>query len=274
LPDSDADGISDAFETLHGAVDPATDTDNDGMTDLAEFRAATDFQDAQDTPPGINGVPDLLFGDSFVESFEMRWSEGLASELAVSSVNQANGRLLLELQQPLPGDLCQTASLVGFTTVNAVDLWMTANLDAGAAGTSCIGIVSDTDYFSRAEACLFEKSGGLDLELRITEGDIVTVTPGGSIATGADREIGLKKVGPDFYLTLDGATMASAGSGGSLGDNTLRPYLSTENCSGDSGPTELDVDDLEVIYVPEAALAAQLLAGILGLRILYRRRQR
>jgi hypothetical protein len=30
---------------------------------------------------------------------------------------------------------------------------------------------------------------------------------------------------------------------------------------------------VEVIYVPEAALAAQLLAGILGLRILYRRRQ-
>ncbi len=274
LPDSDADGISNAFESLHGAVDPANDTDGDGMTDLAEFNAATDFQDAQDTPPGINGVPDLLFGDSFVESFEMRWSEGLASELAVSSVNQANGRLLFDLQQPLPGDLCQTASLVGFTTVNAVDLWMTANLDAGAAGTSCIGIVSDTDYFSRAEACLLEKSGGLDLELRITEGDNVSVTPGGSIATGADREIGLKKVGPDFYLTLDGATMASASSGGSLGDNTLRPYLSTENCSGDSGPTELDVDDLEVIYVPEAALAAQLLAGILGLRILYRRRQR
>jgi hypothetical protein len=36
---------------------------------------------------------------------------------------------------------------------------------------------------------------------------------------------------------------------------------------------DTDVDDVEVIYVPEAALAAQLLAGILGLRILYRRRQ-
>ena len=271
LPDTDVDGISDAFEAFHGAVEPGNDTDNDGMTDLAEYRAATDFQNAQDTPAGYNGIPDILFGDSFVESFEMRWSEGLASDLAVSSVNQANDRLLFDLQQPLPGDLCQTASLVGFTAVDAVDLWMTAKLDAGTAGTSCIGIVSDTDYFARAEACLFENSGGLDLELRVIEGDNVSVTPGGSIATGVDREIGLKKTGSDFYLTLDGATMASAGSGGSLGDNSLRPYLSTENCPEDSGPTELDVDDLEVIYVPEAALAAQLIAGVLGLCILWKR---
>jgi hypothetical protein len=72
---------------------------------------------------------------------------------------------------------------------------------------------------------------------------------------------------------LDGITVANAVSGGSLGDNALRPYLSTENCSEDSGPTEFDIDDLEVIYLPEAAFVAQLLAGVLGLRILYRRRQ-
>jgi len=272
LPDSDLDGISDAFEVLRGSITPTNDTDNDGMSDLAEFNAGTDFEDPADTPPGSGGVSDLLFGDPFVESFEMRWSEGLTSDLAISSVSQANGRLLFDLQQPLPGDLCQTASLVGFTAVDAVDLWMTATLDAGTAGTSCIGIVSDTDYFSRAEACLFERSGGLDLELRITEGDNVTVTPGGSIPVGFDRQIGLKKFGPDFNLTLDGITMASATSMGSIGDNTLRPYLSTENCTEDSGPTELDIDDLEVIYVPEAAIAAQLLAGVLGLRFLYRRR--
>ncbi len=108
----------------------------------------------------------------------MRWSEGRASEFAVSSINQANGRLLFDLQQPLLGDLCQTASLVGFTAVNAADLWMTARLDPGTAGTSCLGIFSDTDYFSRAEVCLFEKSGALDLELRVTEGDTLTVPPG------------------------------------------------------------------------------------------------
>ena len=273
LPDSDGDGISDAFEAFHGAVDPANDTDGDGMTDLAEFKAATDFQDAQDTPTGNNGIPDRLFGDSFVESFEMRWSEGLTSHFAVSSVNQTNGRLLFDLQQPLPGDLCQTASLVSSTAVHAVDLWMTAKLDPGTAGTSCIGIASDTDYFSRAEACLVEKSGGLDLELRITEAEGVSVTPGGSIATGTDREIGLKKIGPNFSLSLDGMTMASAVSGGSIGDNALRPYLSAENCSEDSGPTELDVDEVEVIFVPEAGLVVQLIAGVLGLRVLYRRRQ-
>jgi hypothetical protein len=100
----------------------------------------------------------------------------------------------------------------------------------------------------------------------------VTVTPGGSIPVGFDRQIGLKKSGPDFNLTLDGITMASATSMGSIGDNTLRPYLSTENCTEDSGPTELDIDDLEVIYVPEAAVVAQLIAGVLGLRLLYRRR--
>ncbi len=81
------------------------------------------------------------------------------------------------------------------------------------------------------------------------------------------------KVGPVFSLTLDGLTMTSAGSGGSIGDTALRPYLSTENCLEDSSPTELDVDDLEVIYLPEAAFVAQLLAGIFGLRVLYRRRQ-
>ncbi|MDE0887666.1 MAG: PKD domain-containing protein, partial [Myxococcota bacterium] len=273
LPDSDSDGISDAFEAGHGATDPAADNDADGVDNLAEYRAGTDLEDPLDLPPGAPGDPVLQLGDDFTDPAGERWSRSLVSSEAAATLSQAAGRLLFELQPPALGELCQTGSLVSFSTLDAEDLWLTALFDPGAAGTGCIGLVPGTDYFARAEACFVEAPGGFDVELRLTEGDTVSVTSAGSVVGGSDLELGLVKVGPDFYLTLEGAAMASDSSGGSLGNLGLRPFVSAESCSDSGGATALDIDVIEIIYAPEPAMALQWAAGLFGLRALYRRRR-
>ncbi len=273
LPDSDSDGIPNAFELAHGATDPAADNDLDGVDNLVEYQAGTDLEDPLDLPPGAPGDPLLQFGDGFTDPVGERWSRGLFSSEAATTLSQAGGRVLFELQPPVIGELCQTGSLVSFSSLDAEDLWLTAVFDPGAAGTGCIGLVPGTDYFARAEACFVEAPGGFDVELRLTEGDTVSVTPAGSVVGGSDLELGLVKVGPDFYLTLEGAAMASDSSGGSLGNLGLRPFVSAESCSDSGGATALDLDVIEIIYAPEPAMALQWAAGLFGLRALYRRRR-
>ena len=273
LPDSDNDGISDAFELGHGATDPGADNDLDGVDNLAEYQAGTDLEDPFDLPPGTPADPALQLGDGFTDPVGERWSRGLVSSEAVATTSQAGGRLLFELQPPVLGELCQTGSLVSFSSLNAEDLWLTALFDPGASGTGCIGLVPGTDYFARAEACLVEAPGGFDVELRLTEGDTVSVTPAGSVVGGSDLELGLIKVGSDFYLALEGAVIAGSSSGGSLGNLDLRPFVSAESCSDAGGATALDLDVIEIVYAPEPAMALQWAAGLFGLRALYRRRR-
>jgi hypothetical protein len=54
MPDSDADGISDSWETEHFAsldtANSSTDTDQNGISDLNEFLAGTNPMDANDYP--------------------------------------------------------------------------------------------------------------------------------------------------------------------------------------------------------------------------------
>ena len=149
---------------------------------------------------------------------------------------------------------------------------MTAILDPGAAGTSCIGLLLDTDYFARAEACLIETNGSFSAELRITEGDHLAVTTGGLIASGPDLELGLIKTGPDFYLTLNDSPVASDNSTGSRGDVHLRPFVSAESCTEDPGPVALGVEDFAVLFAPEPTQMVQWLAGLSGLLLLRSRR--
>jgi len=274
LIDSDGDGISDAYETLHGPLNPSADDDGDSMSNRAEYRADTDHQDPLDTPAGSAGIPNLLFADSFSENLGLRWSEGLRSSLAATSLNQSAGRLLFQLDPPALGELCQTASLVSFVSADAPNLEMTATLDPGTVGTTCIGILPDTDYFARAEACFVGTAGNLSAELRITEGDAVTVTAAGSVPTGVDVDLSVVKDANDFFLKLNGVIRASDSSTGSLGDVALRPFVSTESCDQDPGPVQVDLDTFALTLVPEPAQALQLLAGLLALWALQTRRAR
>ncbi|MGE4649577.1 MAG: PKD domain-containing protein, partial [Myxococcota bacterium] len=273
LADVDSDGMADSYELAHGLSLPSLDSDADGMSDAVEYQAATDPGNPLDVPPGDGGISTLLFADGFDEPLEQRWSLGLASALAAPSALASSGRATLDVQQPLVGELCQTASLVAFPSVAGADLDVSASLDPGSGGRSCVGLARGVDYFTRVEACLVEAPAGFSAELRRVEGNDTEVISAGSVNPSGDVQIGLQKIGKDFYLTLSGNPVAGVPSAGSLGDSDLRAYVSAESCPEDLALTEVDVDSLEVTQLPEAGATLQLLAGLTMLRLLARRRR-
>ena len=65
-PDSDGDGMSDDFEAFFGVSDPNVDTDNDGLTNLDEFKVGTN---PLDVLSGLRITAVAKNGNDFIVTF-------------------------------------------------------------------------------------------------------------------------------------------------------------------------------------------------------------
>ena len=116
IPDADADGMPDAFETQYGfdinnATDAVGDLDGDGMRNLAEYVAGTDpsdplsylFLELVDASGGPSQAM-LRFMAVSNKTYSVQFSEGLASGQwsALYHVNAAYTNRLLEVVDPSP----------------------------------------------------------------------------------------------------------------------------------------------------------------------------
>ena len=85
--DADNDGMPDDWEALHGVDDPNADADGDGMTNLQEYLAGTNPQQAGSRlalsglvyPPGAGQPLVIQFDGVAGRSYAVRWRESLAS---------------------------------------------------------------------------------------------------------------------------------------------------------------------------------------------------
>ncbi len=116
MEDATANGMPDAWElSLFGAVDPArtrwTDTDHDGMTDLAEYVAGTDPQEANsrlflNDPLVLNG-PVLRFQwpSTIGRSYQLQGWSGVGDWISLSSWTRATSDISSAIiPPPSPGD--------------------------------------------------------------------------------------------------------------------------------------------------------------------------
>lgn len=77
LPDADADGLPDPWETAHGIDTPAADPDADGHSNLAEYVAGTDPNDSTDV---LKLTPTRDLNGQCIISFETRPAKTYALE--------------------------------------------------------------------------------------------------------------------------------------------------------------------------------------------------
>ena len=190
LPDGDGDGLSDAWEGLHGlnpsfAGDAAQDPDGDGFDNLAEYAAGTDPRDVASLPTGPAGRPYRLLHDLFDDGrYDDRWSVGLESPLATHTIAEAGTELSMQLALPV-GENCSTTALIGYPLFGGTAFALRWEATLGGGGRTCLSLFSGTDRGRRIDLCAVARADGdHDVEVVTVEGGVPATQAGSSLVLG------------------------------------------------------------------------------------------
>ncbi|MHB8473822.1 MAG: hypothetical protein ACYDC8_13460 [Gammaproteobacteria bacterium] len=244
LVDTSSDGMPDAWKTANG-LNPGVnnaggDADSDGYTNLEEYLAGSNPQDANSKPAGHY----VLFRDHFDHGqYQDRWVLDALDAGTTYTLNESGTILEGTVQRPAAG--CNALRLDSFGKINDTSGDYHAKLRINGYGTTTIGFMKDRDFSNRVEVQFLQAAPYLRLHSvnAGTPSDVSALAP--KSYKGMDVDLRLYKANNQYYLFVNNVFQGAVRNVG-LGTTAIRPYLALQSCLADPGYADTLFDLVEI----------------------------
>lgn len=244
LTDSSGDGMPDVWKTANGlnpGVDNAGgDADSDGYTNLEEYLAGSNPQDANSKPAGHY----VLFRDHFDHGqYQDRWVLDALDAGTTYTLNESGTILEGTVQRPAAG--CNALRLDSFGKINDTSGDYHAKLRINGYGTTTVGFMKDRGFSNRIEVQFLQAAPYLRLHSVDAgiSGDVSALAP--KSYKGVDVDLRLYKANNQYYLFVNNVLQGAVRNAG-LGTTAIRPYLALQSCLADPGYVDTLFDLVEI----------------------------